>query len=137
MDRLKCQNCGQEMGEAFQCSFCGYGAQEPQVREMSSSERLSYQGETIDEDGSISGDDGNLFRNNRGGRHRFYVKGIQLGHSSTWADKLLNNYWLSRLAIGLVVAGVVTVLIFVALPIALMLATVGIVAWVLMSFVRR
>ena len=134
---MKCQNCGQEIGEALQCGFCGHGAQEPQVREMSRSERLGYRGETIDEDGSISGEEENIFGNPHGGRHRFYVKGIQLGHSSTWVDKLLQNYWLSRLAIGLVIAGIVTVLVFVALPIALMLAAVGIVAWVLMSFVRR
>lgn len=137
MDRLKCQNCGQEIGEASNCGFCGYEVQEPQVREMSRCESMGYRGETIDENGNKTDEEESMFGDSNGMRHRFYVKGIQLGHSSTLADKLLQNYWLSRLVIGLVVAGIVTLLVFVALPIALLLAAVGILAWVLMHFIRK
>ncbi len=136
MGRLKCRNCGQEIGEAVQCGFCGFNLQEPQVREMSRSENLGYQGVTIDENGSEEGD-GTFFNESESGRHRFYVKGIQLGHSVGWGEKLMQNYWLSRLVIGVVLAGIVTVLVFIALPIALMVAAAGILAWIVLHFLGK
>ncbi len=132
---MKCQNCGQEIGDAHQCSYCGFGAQEANVREMSQSEKYGYEGTTIDETGQEGREDNTFYRQRPGGA-RIFVRGIELGHSNTWVDKLFRNYWLSRIVIALIVAALVTVLVFVALPIVLMVAAVGIVVWMMLRFLR-
>lgn len=133
---MRCRNCGQEIGEAAQCGYCGYAARDANVREMSQSEKYGYQGMTIDETGSAGEEEHETFYRSPGGGSRIFVRGIQLGHSGTWMEKLLQNYWLSRLAIGLVVAAIATFLFFVALPIMLTVAGVGIVVWLMLRFLH-
>lgn len=134
---MKCQNCGQEIGEAAQCGFCGYMVQDMSVREMSRAEANSYQGMTIDEAGSQDEQEDMFYRKTSSGGPRIFVRGIQLGHSGSWLEKLMQNYWLSRLAIGLVVATVAVVLVFVALPIVLMVTAIGFVIWMMLRFLYR
>ena len=134
---MRCRNCGQEIGEAAQCGFCGVQSQEANVREMSESETHSYQGMTIDEAGSQGGQEDMFYRKTSSGGPRIFVRGIQLGHSGSWMEKLMQNYWLSRLAIGLVVAAVAMVLVFVALPIVLMVTAIGFVIWMMLRFLYR
>ncbi len=132
---MKCRNCGQEIGEALQCSYCGFGTQETNVREMSQSEKYNYEGTTIDETGN-EGQEDTAFHRSQSGGPRVFFQGIELGHSNTWVDKLFQNYWLSRMVIALIVAAVVTILVFVALPIVLMVAAVGIVVWMMLRFLH-
>ena len=136
---MKCRNCGQEIGDALQCGFCGFAA-DAKVREMSQSEKYDYQGMTIDEAGNTGQEEQtgqNPFRRYTTGGPRVFVRGIQLGHSGTWMDKLMQNSWLSRLAIGLIVAAVATILVFVALPIVLAVTALGVVVWLMLRFLYR
>ncbi len=132
---MKCQRCGHEIGDSLSCSYCGYTGEEV-VREMSSAEQSGYQGVTLDEQGNTE-EAGGQRQDPWTGGQRIYMRGIRLGHSPSWMEKLLQHYWLSRLLIGLVIAAIVTILVFVAMPIILLIAGIGIVVWILLSFFQR
>ena len=137
---MKCQQCGNEMGESLHCSSCGFEAQVPEVREMTRAEQADYDGVTVDEQGNAEqGQDsyGNAQGRSyhyRAGNSRIYVRGIQLGHHGSWMERLLNHRWVSRILVGLVIAAVAAILFFVALPVILMIVGIGIVVWLVMGF---
>ena len=94
----------------------------PQVRVMSSSESNDYDGVTIDENtGEEEAPKQNPYQ-----RVTFHTMG--------WKDLFFSNStWLTRLAVVLVLLAVAGIFIFAVMPVLLVLAGVGIAAWLLMN----
>ena len=96
----------------------------PQVRVMSNSERNDYDGVTIDENTGAEEEP----KQNPYQRITF--------HTLSWKDLLFSNStWLTRIAIVLVLLAVAGIFVFAVMPVLLVLAGVGIVAWLLMNFI--
>ena len=95
----------------------------PQVRVMSNSERNDYDGVTIDETtGAEEAPKQDPYQ-----RITFHTLG--------WKDLFSrNSTWLTRVAVVLVLLAVAGIFIFAVMPVLLVLAGVGIVAWLLMNF---
>ena len=134
---MLCQNCGKEIGDSDECAYCGFGTASANVREMSEAETFGYDGTTIDQNGGGTHEPG-ISRDEYRQRKdpRIFFEGIQLGHSGNWLDKILQSYWLSRLFAGLVVAAIVTLLVFVALPIVLAITAIGMIVWLVIRFLH-
>ena len=130
---MECPNCGRDIGETSRCAFCGFDAGEGSVREMSPMERAGYRGITIDAGGEPGRDAGGTFFEDDARRSRVFVEGIQLRHTGTWLDALLENRWLLRLLLGAVIVAVAGLLVFVALPIMLVVVAVGMAIWLLLG----
>ena len=125
---MVCPNCGHDTGDSARCASCGFEAGEGGVREMSPMERAGYRGVTIDADG---GREHEAPFGSGAGRTRVFVEGIQMRHTGTWLDALMENRWLLRLVVGAIAAVAAVLLVFVALPVTLMV--VGAAIWLLLG----
>ena len=111
---MECERCGAQLDAEGRCLSCE--AKEARVRVMTREEKRNYQGITIEEDGAAE-DIRFERRENPWQRVRWTTVG-----TASWSDRLL---------VGLVVAGIVAFIFFVALPVAALVILIGIVGWLL------
>lgn len=122
---MRCSVCNRELDESTgKCAFCA-GRTDENVRVMSPEEKSQYQGVTIDTTENDRGE-----RRQYGGARQntgFYVKQIRLGRSN----------WLTKLAIMVALAAIAAFVLFIALPVVLICVSVGVVIWIVLSFLQR
>lgn len=111
---MECERCGAQLDAEGRCPSCE--AKEARVRVMTREEKRNYQGITIEEDGAAE-DIRFERRENPWQRVRWTTVG-----TASWSDRLL---------VGLVVAGIVAFIFFVALPVVALVILIGIVGWLL------
>lgn len=111
---MECKQCGGPLDENGRCPSCEAAGE--RVRVMTREEKRAYQGITIDEEGPE--EDIRFERRETPWRR---VRWTSVGAFS-WSD---------RLVVGLVVAGIVAFIFFVALPVAAMVVLIGLVGWLL------
>lgn len=130
---MRCSKCNREVDATGKCGFCGGEAEA--VRVISRDEIDGYQGMTIDtidrsdrsgEDNSYRAYQGQGASYRAGSKQKIFVKQIGFGHTS----------WLTKIAILVILAAVVSFIVFVALPVVLVAAGIGIVIWLVLSFLR-
>ena len=119
---MKCGRCGRELDGNGRCGYCGAEAQASPspVRVLSREEKAFYDGITIDEtaDGTVE-DRPHFDRQDGPGNIR--VRYVHLGRGS--------RNWLQWAAGGIFVAVLLAFLLFVALPVALVLAAAVALVW--------
>lgn len=121
---MRCFKCNREIDEAVgKCTFCEEKDSEA-VRIISKEEIVEYQGVTIDTDSEQ--EKRRHSYETDGGRQQIFVRKISVGNSS----------WLTRLLTIVIFAAIAAFLLFVALPVALIGIGVGIVVWLVLSFLR-
>ena len=103
----------------------GSSAEEPRVRVMSEDEARDYQGVTIEEHKDGSGQRVEDAQNRYGSADGLHGSGIRI-HTFGTASSM---NWLTG-------AAVVAFLVFVALPVLLAAAGIGVAAWLLLRFFR-
>lgn len=111
---MECERCGGQLDEEGRCPSCEAGGE--RVRIMTREEKNAYQGITIEE--GEAEEDIRFERREAPWRR---VRWTSLGTSS-WSD---------RLVVGLVIAGIVAFIFFVALPIVALMLLIGIAGWLL------
>lgn len=119
---MRCSTCGYELDENGKCRNCEN--ETAKVHVMSKEEKETYNGVTIEEpsfrrehfEGSAKNDS-----------RKIYVNTFGLGNSS----------WLVKISIFILVAAILAFVVFVALPVILVGAAIGIVVWLVLSFVRH
>lgn len=118
---MQCRRCGKELGGSAHCSFCGYqNAQEGSVREMSSLERNSYNGITIDAQHSEQNYERHYDRSD-------FQSNFQSGFARSPRAELNQNIWgrlfgnhiVTRILVALALLMLIAFTIFIALPFAL------------------
>lgn len=122
---MRCFKCNREIDDhSGKCTYCEEENAES-VRVISKEEIVDYQGVTID---TGSGDQQRQRRqyNQNTGNHQVFIKKISLGSSG----------WLTKIVILVALAAIAAFLLFVALPVALIGVGIGIVVWMVLSFLR-
>lgn len=116
---MRCSKCNREIDDVSgRCTYCD---EKEAVRVISKEEVTGYQGVTIDTDAE------ERQRQYRGGREqRVFVKKINIG----------SRDWLTKLLAVVIFAALAAFLLFVALPVALIGIGVGVVVWLVLSFLR-
>ena len=110
----------------------GSSAEEPRVRVMSEDEARDYQGVTIEEHKDGSGQRVEDAQNRYGSADGLHGSGIRI-HTFGTASSM---NWLTKAALVVGGAAVVAFLVFVALPVLLAAAGIGVAAWLLLRFFR-
>ena len=125
---MKCQNCGAELNIDGSCPNCAQG----KVREMGRSEKDSYVGVTIDADSNRQYDQEYSYRNQRpwGGSNQDYSgrRGPRIITFSTGGGLM------KKLLLGLIIAAVLSVLLFAVLPIFVIAVIIGAVIYAPYAF---
>ena len=103
----------------------GSSAEEPRVRVMSEDEARDYQGVTIEEHKDGSGQRVEDAQDRYGSADGLHGSGIRI-HTFGTANSM---NWLTK-------AALVAFLVFVALPVLLAAAGIGVAAWLLLRFFR-
>ena len=103
------------------------------VRVMSDSEKIGYQGVTI----NAEGDEHSERAQERGERYRsgfrVHASNIPFGRVYTFGS---SSGWLTRIAIVIALAAILAFLVLVALPVALIGAAIGAVVYIVLSLLR-
>jgi len=120
---MRCSKCNREMNETGKCSYCDSVGDDP-VRVMSQEEQATYHGVTIDDKVNEQAEQPYMHVHNP--YQKVYVKNVNMGHST----------WLTKLVIALVVMAIAAFVLFVALPVALIGIGIGIVVWLILTFIR-
>ena len=110
----------------------GSSAEEPRVRVMSEDEARDYQGVTIEEHKDGSGQRVEDAQDRYGSADGLHGSGIRI-HTFGTASSMT---WLTKAALVVGGAAVVAFLVFVALPVLLAAAGIGVAAWLLLRFFR-
>ena len=108
----------------------GSSAEEPRVRVMSEDEARDYQGVTIEEHKDGSGQRVEDAQDRYGSADGLHGSGIR-----TFGTANSMN-WLTKAALVVGGAAVVAFLVFVALPVLLAAAGIGVASWLLLRFFR-
>ena len=120
---MRCLKCDREIDEKIgKCTYC---EEDESVRVISKEEIVGYQGVTIDTENDTHREEEHYYDQNRPKQH-IYVKNINIGKSN----------WLTKIAIFVILAAIASFLLFVALPVALIGIGIGLVVWMVLSFVR-
>lgn len=123
---MKCMNCNQEINEVVdKCPYCGIEVQNS-VRILTHEEKMKYDGVTIESESNREQDQDYSFKENMNGQQRVFVKNINVGASN----------WTSRFLIFLIIAGILSFLLFIALPVALVGIGIGVIVWSILSFFK-
>jgi len=119
---MRCSVCGYELDENGKCQNCG--TETAKVHVMSQEEKEAYNGVTIEEPSSRREHfEGSTNNSNR----KIYVNSFGLGNSN----------WLVKISIFVLVIAILAFVVFVALPVILVGAAIGIVVWLILSFIRH
>lgn len=119
---MRCSTCGYELDENGKCQNCGNEA--AKVHVMSKEEKEAYSGITIEEPSNRREHfEGSTKSNNR----KIYVNTFGLGNSN----------WLVKISIFILIVAILAFVVFVALPVILVGAAIGIVVWLILSFIRH
>jgi len=120
---MRCAKCNYDLDEHGKCPHCEAAVN---VHVMSSEEREAYHGVTI-EDAAAEEPKARSSYRQQNPYGKIYMKNIGLGSSS----------WLVKLSIFLVLAAIAVFVLFVALPVALIAGGIGIIIWLVLTFIRQ
>ena len=120
---MQCDKCGHELDENGRCAYCE--EQDAHLHVMTENERHQYTGITIDETSQQEHTNFRAYRNGREKNSHVFVKSFGLGSN-----------WASKMAIILLVAAIVSFIVFIALPVALIGVAIGALVWLILSFLR-
>jgi len=120
---MHCSKCNYDLDENGKCSHCENTAK---VHVMSREESAAYHGVTIDDSAAEEQKARSAYRQ-RNSYGKIYMKNIGLGSSS----------WLVKLSIFLILAAIAVFVLFVALPVALIAGGIGIIIWLVLTFIRQ
>lgn len=124
--KMKCSNCNQEFDHAFdQCPYCGTENSNA-VRILTPEEKMKYDGITIESETNHQEERAYGSQNTYRQDPRVYVKKINLGSSN----------WVSRVVVFAIIAAILSFLLFVALPVALVGIGIGVIVWTVLSFLK-
>jgi hypothetical protein len=129
---MQCAKCGHELDENGHCGYCGVSG-ESNVRVLSKEEKNLYDGVTIDE--TIPPQQGQphfehmYTQNHHSGSAKIFMRNWRL---FPWSGN-----WISKLALFLLVMAVVSFIVFIALPVALIGVAIGAVVWIILNFLRQ
>jgi len=118
---VRCSKCNREMDETGKCSYCDLAGDDP-VRVMSQEEQATYHGVTINDKVNEQAEQPYIHNPYQ----KVYVKNVNMGHSN----------WVTKLVIALVVMAIAAFVLLVALPVALIGIGIGIVVWLILTFIR-
>ena len=126
---MRCEKCNQEIDEKTgKCNQCGEIMSE-NIRVLTPEEKSHYHGVTIDTNDNredIREENINQQYYRERVNQRVYVKSVNLNQSS----------WVSKIAIFLIIAAIAAFMVFIALPVVLIGIGVGIVVWLVLSFLK-
>ena len=128
---MPCRYCGGEIGADGSCLSCGE-SERSSVRVLSKEEKIVYDGLTVEEaEDTRSGAEDIWYgqQGERRGFHRKVVYGTPL--------RFYRSSWLSRFVGSLLLSVILLLLFVIVFPLALILAAVGIVVWIVLEFLRR
>jgi len=122
---MRCPKCGRELDMEGKCSYCS--SEETNVRVMTHEEKAEYDGVTIEEPLSKEDIAQNWRRKQSENPHKgIFIRNINFGSSS----------WISKITFLLIVAAIIAFVIFIALPIVLIAAGIGVIVWIVLNFLR-
>ena len=142
---MQCRRCGKELGSSLKCTFCGYENTEGNVRELTRTEKIFFDGKTIDA-GSVDGERERKenfrernYRYDYGTRRTFvnFDNGGFFSRAVTW---ILREWFggnkIVKVAVTLVFVALAALMFFVALPIIFVILAAGIVIFALLNNFR-
>lgn len=122
---MRCVKCNQELDEKTgKCSQCGEMMTE-NIRVLTPEEKSHYHGVTIDTGDNREENINQQYYQERENQ-RVYVRSVNLNQPS----------WISKIAIFLIIAAIAAFIVFIALPVVLIGIGVGIVVWLVLSFLK-
>ena len=133
---MKCQRCGKELKNSARCSFCGF---EENVREMSSAEKIFYDGVTID----VEPNGKNYNRHTNSNYADYEPTFINFGGTNslmTLLLRLINGIFggslLAKILAGVLFIAFAAFMFFVALPIFFVVIAVVIFVLVIVPRIK-
>jgi len=123
---MHCPKCGRELDIEGKCSYCN--SEEMNVRVMTPEEKAEYDGVTIEEPISKEDVAKNWRRKQSENPHKgIFIRNINFGNSN----------WISKITFILVIAALIAFVVFIALPIVLIAAGIGVIVWIVLNFLRE
>jgi hypothetical protein len=119
---MRCSTCGYELDENGKCQNCSSEA--AKVHVMSQEEKDGYNGVTIEE---TSSGRSHFKEEPKSGNRKIYINTFGLGNSN----------WLVKVSLFVLVVAILAFVVFVALPVILVGAAIGIIVWLILSFIRH